>query len=194
MTVLYLASASPRRYDLLTEAGFQVQALPADCDESVKPLEAAPRYVARLAETKWRAARAQATDPDAQTGWWVAADTTVVANRQILGKPTDFDDACRIWDCLPAPDHAVWTGICVAHGAQYRVLAVSTQVAFRALTLTERRDYWATGEPQDKAGAYALQGVARRFIRGVWGSRSNVIGLPLDETRALLRALHYPGV
>lgn len=188
---LYLASASPRRADLLRQIGITARCLPADVDESLQAGESACDYVRRLAVAKAETVAmrlAHVREPI----WVLAADTTVVAGGEILAKPESFNDAKRIWQHLQAPDHRVLTGIALWHGGKVVQHVVSTKVDFAGIPEAEQRAYWDSGEPQDKAGAYAIQGRAALYIRGIEGSYSNVVGLPLAETAALLRQADYP--
>lgn len=189
MPMLFLASTSPRRLDLLRQIGLQPRVLPVAVDESVLPGESASAYVERLARAK---AQAGAAFPETADAWILAADTTVMASGQILGKPASLAEAKRIWACLSAPDHQVLTGIALLHRGVVSSQVVSTQVRFSGIPDDEQPLYWASGEPQDKAGGYAIQGRAALYVQGISGSYSNVVGLPLAETAALLRASGYP--
>ncbi len=184
---IYLASASPRRSELLRQIDVTHAVLPVDIDESPWPGEKPAHYALRLAEQKARALWEQL--PVAQRRPVLAADTTVALGDEILGKPVDHDDAVRILGRLSGREHEVHTAVAVLHegGADARV-STST-VAFRPLTRAEIDWYWRTGEPADKAGAYAVQGHAAVFIRRLAGSYSGVMGLPLYETWELLAPL-----
>ena len=186
---LLLASSSPRRLALLRQIHLMPAVLPVDVDESVLAGEAPEDYVRRLALAKAQAGQARAGDADA---WVVAADTTVVAGGQILGKPSSFADAQRIWALLPSPDHCVYTGIAVMHGDHIEVEVVSTRVEFLLIPEADQLAYWNSDEPKDKAGAYAVQGRAAQYVKSLHGSYTNVVGLPLAETVALLRRANYP--
>ena len=186
---LLLASSSPRRLALLRQIHLMPAVLPVDVDESVLEGEAPEAYVRRLALAKAQAGRTRADDAEA---WVVAADTTVVAGGQILGKPTSFADAQRIWALLPSPDHCVYTGIAVMHGDHIEVEVVSTRVEFLLIPEADQLAYWNSDEPKDKAGAYAVQGRAAQYVKSLHGSYTNVVGLPLAETVALLRRANYP--
>lgn len=182
---LVLASASPRRKELLGHLGVPFDIAAADVDESVHAGEGARAYVARLA-----VAKAALSSPGAVV---VAADTSVVVDDHILGKPGD--DAvlgARMLRSLSGRTHQVMTGVAVTFGERREQCVVLTDVAFRALTDAEIAWYVATGEGRDKAGGYALQGRAGLFIERVVGSSTNVIGLPLTETVALLQAVGFP--
>lgn len=176
---LVLASASPRRRELLSHLGVSFEVRAADIDESVKPGERASAYVERLAREKAAAIKGDVV---------LAADTSVVLDEAILGKPgNDAALGAQMLRSLSGRAHQVMTGVAVRgpHGVESRVV-VST-VHFRALTGPEIAWYVATGEGADKAGGYALQGKAGAFITSVEGSPSNVIGLPLADTVELLR-------
>jgi septum formation protein len=184
---LVLASRSPRRRELLASVGVQAEIRPADTDESVREGEGADGYVRRLAREKARAV------PASRGELVLAADTAVVLGTEILGKPRDEDDARRMLRALSGRTHVVATGVhglAAAEGvAREETLVVSTAV--RLVTLSEERIAWyvGTGEPFDKAGAYAVQGAGGSLVRGIAGSVSNVVGLPLAETLALLGRL-----
>lgn len=179
---LILASASPRRAELLRAAGIVFDVQVADVDESRLPDEPPDRYVARLAEAKARVVAA------GRPGRVVlGADTVVVVDAQVLGKPANQADAARMLELLSGRTHLVLTGVCVVdtgppEGGHYdvRVDVASTMVEFRALEPAEIAWYVASGEPVDKAGAYAIQGLASRFVTRIDGSYSNVVGLPVE--------------
>jgi septum formation protein len=180
---LILASASPRRRDLLREAGYGFDVDPAHVDESEAAGEAPRAYVLRVAALK---ARAVAARHPAHTV--LAADTTVVVDAVMLAKPVDDDDARRMLRLLSGRAHVVLTGVVVrAAGGEWSEVAES-RVRFRPLTPDEIDWYVATGEPHDKAGAYAVQGLAARFVDAVDGSYSNVVGLPMGAVGGLLAA------
>lgn len=181
---LYLASASPRRRELLLQIGLPHLVLPQQLDESVQEGERADLYVRRLAMHK------------AQAGWHdagrllslpvLAADTTVVCKDQVLGKPATLQEARQMLGLLSGCSHQVLTAIAVVDGRQQQTAVVTTEVSFRVLSLAEIDAYWDSGEPRDKAGAYGIQGRAALFVDRLSGSYSNVVGLPLYETAALL--------
>jgi septum formation protein len=168
-----LASASPRRHDLLAQLGVPFEVLAPDIDESVRPGEAPVAYVRRLALEK------AATANQAADALVIAADTTVDLGGEIIAKPADADDARRMLRALSARTHRVHTGVAVAHGGQTTVEVCTTLVTFTPLTDTAIDWYVATGEPLGKAGAYAIQGAGGVFVQRVRGSVSNVVGLPL---------------
>ena len=193
--MLILASASPRRRELLMQAGLEFVVEPADIDETPLPDEAAAAYVQRLATEKAQAVcaarRARASDPFTV----LAADTAVVLPDAlgepgtILGKPADAADAERMLALLAGRTHAVMTGIAAVHsGRPSRTVAdvEITQVTFNPMTPEEIAAYVATGEPLDKAGAYAIQGYAARWIPRIDGDYFNVVGLPIARSIALL--------
>lgn len=169
-----LASASPRRADLLRAAGFTFEVCPADVDESVRPGEAPRAYVERLAVAKARAVACRESGSLA-----LGADTTVVVDQHILGKPDDASDAVRMLEMLSGRAHDVLTGVALGHGDRVEVEVVTTRVQFLRMTEEAIAWYVATGEPMGKAGAYAIQGYASRFVEAIYGSYSNVVGLPV---------------
>lgn len=181
--LVYLASASPRRRELLAQIGVGCELLPVAVDENPKPGEAAPDLVRRLACAKLRAGvkAAPAGRPV------VAADTVVTLDGEIFGKPRDRADAARMLTRLAGREHAVLTAVAVAANGREAVELSVSEVSFRAMDAAEIRAYCATGEPDDKAGAYAIQGLGAIFIAAINGSYSGVMGLPLMETAALLR-------
>jgi septum formation protein len=172
---LILASASPRRSELLRAAGIAFDVVVAAIDESILPGETPQQHVRRLADAKARAVRERAGERPV-----LAADTVVVVDGTILGKPADDRDAKRMLRLLAGRSHQVMTGVCLADGAKgvESVVEVST-VVFAPLTDAEIDWYVASREPFDKAGAYAIQGLASRFVTRVEGSYSNVVGLPV---------------
>jgi septum formation protein len=180
---LYLASASPRRRDLLRQIGIEPEIVPADVDEARLAGEAPRAYVDRLARLKaWRALAEHR--PSAV----LAADTAVVLGSEILGKPADREAALDMLARLSGRTHEVMTGVALktSQGLDLRVNV--SRVTFRPLQREECEAYWRTGEPCDKAGGYAVQGRAAAFISELAGSFSGVMGLPLYETAELLRA------
>jgi septum formation protein len=182
---LILASSSPRRQDLLRNAGFKIKVCPSKVREAPRRGEGAEEYARR-------AAREKALDVASsflQNNLVLAADTVVVANGKILGKPADARDARRMLRLLAGSTHRVVTGVCIVH-APDRVEALShetTFVTFRSLVEKEIGDYASTGEPFDKAGAYAIQGLASRFVTRIEGCYFNVVGLPVAMVYELLK-------
>lgn len=183
---LYLASTSPRRRELLQQLGLEFSVLKIDVDETRREGESPEQYVARLAEEKARAGLAQV--PAAAVV--IAADTTVALGDAELGKPASEAEAFAMWRRLSGHEHRVLTGVAVAArspaGEKILVDVVTTAVRFRDIAEQEMTAYWASGEPADKAGGYAIQGRGAVFVTGINGSYSNVVGLPLAETAALL--------
>lgn len=182
--MLVLASASPRRRELLHHAGIPCLVRPAPgIDETPLPHERPEEYVQRLAEAK-------ALAVEAGPGELVlGADTTVVVDGRILGKPEDDADAARMLEALSGRRHEVMTGICLRSGALLVRDWSVTQVWFGPLSAGDIATYVSTGEPRDKAGAYAIQGIASRFTDRIDGEYSNVVGLPVALVWKHLRAL-----
>ncbi len=176
-----LASASPRRSQLLEQIGVRHRVRATDIDEAARAGEAPEAYVARLAAAKAEIAWAAAAGEPV-----LAADTAVALGAELFGKPEDLNDGVRMLSALAGRTHRVLTAVAVrSAGGLGAALSVS-EVTFRALTTAECRRYWATGEPCGKAGGYAIQGLAATFITCLRGSYSGVMGLPLAETAALL--------
>ncbi len=181
---IYLASASPRRSELLRQVGIEHDMRPVALDETPRAGEAPSRYALRLAEAKARAIWEAL--PAAERRPVLAADTTVALGARILGKPADRVEAASMLMQLSGREHEVHTAIALLHdgGADTRIS--TSRVRFRELSAAEVDWYWDTGEPADKAGAYAVQGKAAIFISHLSGSYSGVMGLPLYETWELL--------
>jgi septum formation protein len=186
--MLVLASASPRRRELLTQAGFSFAIQAADIDEAILPGEDPIAYVTRLAREKAEAVYARRTTSDPQLTV-LGADTTVCVDRQILGKPESPEDAARMLRLLSGRTHRVITGVALVSAAQSQVAAEITAVQFVSLSEEEIAAYIATGEPSDKAGAYAIQGRAARWIPRIDGCYFNVVGLPIALVSTLLDSL-----
>lgn len=186
--MLILASASPRRRELLTQAGLSFSVVSADLNEDLLPNEAAAAYVQRLAEEKAQAvwARHKTTDTTDDPLFVLGADTCVMCDGQILGKPADTADARRMLELLSGRTHAVLTGIAVVTQTGVLRAVEVTQVSFNVLNDAEIAQYITSGEPMDKAGAYAIQGYAARWIPRIEGCYFNVMGLPIAHTVALL--------
>ncbi len=182
---LVLASQSPRRRELLEQLGLSLEIRPAHVDEAVRPGEPPREYVLRVARDKARAVAGDVV---------IAADTAVVLGGEVLGKPRDAAEARRMLAALSGTTHEVMTGVCVRRAA-VRIegtVVVSSTVRFSRLGDAQIAWYVGTGEPLDKAGAYAIQGAGGAFVLGVEGSVSNVVGLPLAETADLLRRAGFP--
>jgi len=171
--MLVLASRSPRRSELLSAAGFSFVVRAADIDETVRAGESPQDYVLRVAEEKAEAVTA--SDHEIVLG----ADTIVLVDSEIMGKPKDAAEATRMLAALAGRGHQVITGICLRQGGRVVRDLCTTAVWFNPLKADEIAEYVASGEPMDKAGAYAIQGLASRFIERIEGSYSNVVGLPV---------------
>lgn len=183
--MLILASASPRRADLLSAAGYEFVVRPVEIDEQPRDGEAPVDYVCRVAREKAGAASRTAGPGDVV----LAADTTVVVEGQILGKPQDDEDARRMLTLLSGRAHDVLTGVTLCKDGQEVSAVASTRVHFARMAPAEIDWYVASGEPRDKAGAYAVQGLASRFVEGIEGPYSNVVGLPVALVHQLLAEL-----
>ncbi|SDI42463.1 Maf family protein [Pseudomonas panipatensis] len=184
MFQLYLASSSPRRRELLQQIGLSFNRVPGNVDETPLAEEAPVAYVERLAREKALAGLtmlAQRADVCV-----LGADTAVVLDGHILGKPKDRADGLAMLQALSGREHEVLTAVAVANRDRCEVRVVSSRVTFRPISAAEAEAYWNTGEPQDKAGGYAIQGLAAIFVSRVEGSYSGVVGLPLCETAELL--------
>ncbi|MFT3928722.1 MAG: Maf family protein [Spongiibacteraceae bacterium] len=185
-TFIYLASQSPRRRELLDQIGVAHRVLKVDLDESRRASEPADSYVQRLAREKAAAGWQYLLDHQLERAPVLGADTAVVIDGDILGKPVDAADAMRILQRLSGRSHEVMTGVAVHSAANTQIAMSCTRVWFRALERDEIENYWLSGEPRDKAGAYGIQGLAAKFIERIEGSYSGVVGLPLFETSELL--------
>lgn len=190
MPALYLASASPRRRELLVQIGVDFHTLPVDIDETPRAAESTADYVQRLAREKALAAlaRLEPGEPVCALG----ADTTVVADGRIMGKPADRNDGLAMLSLLSGRTHQVLTAVALAEAGRCVVRLVESSVTFRPITPAQAEHYWASGEPRDKAGGYAIQGLGAVFVRRLEGSYSAVVGLPLCETAELLSAFGVP--
>jgi septum formation protein len=191
---LVLASTSPRRAEILRNAGIHFEVYGTNVDEAVRPGETARAMVARLAEAKARAAAAQLSEVPGN-GIVVGADTTVELNGEIFGKPGDAAHASEMLTKLSGRTHHAVTGIFLLRlpDNQSRAVVEDSAVTFAPLTPTEIDEYVSTGEPFGKAGGYAVQGIAGRFIPRIEGCYFNVVGLPLATLCSLLRGLGWPG-
>jgi septum formation protein len=181
---IVLASASARRSQLLDQIGVQHACVAADVDESPRPGEAPPAYVSRLAQEKAEAVvRLQGARAERPV---LGADTTVVLDGRIYGKPADEAECIAVLGALAGRTHDVLTAIALWHDGRLRQDLSTTRVSFRTMEADECRRYWASGEPAGKAGGYAIQGFGAVFVTRVDGSFSGVMGLPLFETALLL--------
>ncbi|MDJ0787518.1 MAG: Maf family protein [Myxococcota bacterium] len=187
--MLVLASSSPRRQKLLSDAGLRFEIVAPDIPETLRPGEAPREMVERLSLEKARHVAAGLSAGPRRLV--LGSDTAVVVDEDVLGKPRDAEHALEMLSRLSGRGHRVLTGVAVIEtdNGRERVLSVESQVLMRRSDTPTLRAYVATGESMDKAGAYALQGEGRRFVDRVEGSETNVIGLPMDETLALLDEL-----
>jgi septum formation protein len=179
---LYLASRSPRRSELLSQIGVTHEVVAVNVDESPLPSESPADYVVRLALEKAAAGRAAVQNRPQPV---LAADTAVTIDGEILGKPADRADGLSMLARLSGRDHEVYTGVALAGDKLESRLSVS-RVSFRPITGAEAEAYWQSGEPADKAGGYAIQGLGAMFVTHLEGSFSGVVGLPLFATAELL--------
>ncbi|MBC2656642.1 septum formation inhibitor Maf [Pseudomonas sp. MSSRFD41] len=184
MNPLYLASGSPRRRELLTQIGVPFTVIGADIDETPLAAESPAAYVERLARGKAAAGRAALARDS--TACVLGADTAVVLDGRILGKPRDQADALGMLMALSGREHEVLTAVALLDGQRSQARVVRSLVRFRSISEQEATRYWASGEPRDKAGGYAIQGLAAVFVAGLNGSYSAVVGLPVCETAELL--------
>lgn len=190
--LIFLASASPRRSALLTQIGVPHRSIPVDLDESVRAGESPAEYVSRLARSKAEALWARLAP--SQRRPILGADTTVAIGAEILGKPASGEELLAMLRRLSGQTHQVYTGVALCTGrATVSRLSVS-DVSFRALSDAEILAYWATGEPVDKAGGYAIQGRGAVFVERIQGSYSGIVGLPLFETAQLLEQIGWTAV
>ncbi len=190
MATLHLASGSPRRRELLAQIGVPFVTLIASIDETALPDEPARRYVERLAREKALAGLATLERPEGAVV--LGADTAVVLDGRILGKPNDRADALSTLAALSGREHEVMTAVALAAADRVESRVVVSRVRFRPLRPGEAEAYWATGEPRDKAGGYGIQGLAAVFVSQLEGSYSAVVGLPLCETAQLLEVFGIP--
>ncbi len=182
---LFLASSSPRRSEILRQLGLDFDAAGVDVDETPEAGEDAETMVLRLARDKAQAA----ASPEIVV---LAADTAVVLDGEIFGKPRDRDDALAMLARLSGREHEVGTGVATAVGDRVDTAISRTRVHFREIRRDEALDYWHSGEPRDKAGAYGIQGLGGVFVSSIEGSYSGVVGLPVFETARLLARAGIP--
>jgi septum formation protein len=178
--MIILASRSPRRAAILHQIGIPFSVHPVSVDESIHGDETACTYVTRLAHEKAFAV----VDPAVPV---LAADTAVVLDRKILGKPTGKEEGIAMLLALSGREHEVVTGVTVRMGTSEATRVASAKVKFREVSRAEAAAYWCTAEPVDKAGGYGIQGIGGIFVRRVSGSYGAIVGLPLEETHELLR-------
>ena len=189
---LILASASPRRRELLAQLGCKFSIESANIDETRHDSEPANLYVQRLAEEKAAYVLSQHKANDIAV---LGADTIVRKDDTVFGKPENKDDARRIWQLLSNSSHQVTTAVSLQYpeNANFKIVttAVTTTVEFGSISDQQMERYWGSGEPQDKAGAYGIQGLASAWVKLIHGSYSGVVGLPLRETNELLRKINH---
>ena len=197
---IYLASRSPRRRELLAQIGVRFQLLllrasphaDPEVDEAVLGAESAHEYVRRVSRAKAEAGWRRVLQRGLPRAPVLAADTTVTLDGRILSKPADRRQAAQMLGALSGRRHEVLTAVAVKHDERLELAVSASEVEFRPLSAEEIGNYLASGEADDKAGAYAIQGLAARFVRGMRGSYSGVVGLPLYETAQLLERLGTP--
>jgi nucleoside triphosphate pyrophosphatase len=188
---IILASASPRRRELLEQIGLTFDIIPSAAEEQVLPGESPEEHVVRLSQDK---ALDVAGRKDVNGRWFIGSDTIVLCDNQILGKPKDSKDATAMLQMLSGREHQVLSGFALIDQKTGRQIteAVSTKVRFRQLSEAEIARYIATGEPDDKAGSYAIQGMGVCFVASIEGSYTNVVGLPLCRLTLALKELDVP--
>lgn len=190
---IILASTSPRRRELLSQAGIEFMTVGVEIDESWLAGESADAYIRRMVMTKADAVMADATLPSECIV--ITADTIgVLDDGEVLTKPVDQADAYRMWDRLSDTTHEIWTAVCLTRLSQgermdQQYLCERTEVEFIKLSDADKASYWQTGEPQDKAGAYAIQGGAAAWVSAIRGSYTNVVGLPLAQVVQKIKAM-----
>ena len=194
--LLYLASGSPRRQELMQQLNLQFEVIQAPMEEAVLPNESPEAYVKRIAVEKAQAGyvKACAGRSGMQAGkgvWVVGGDTAVIFEQQIFGKPKSEMDAKRMLSVLSGQTHQVLSSLAIVHNNQVFSAINSTLVTFKPLAEAEINQYWLSGEPLGKAGAYAIQGLGAKFIKTIQGSYSGVMGLPLFELDQLLTESGY---
>lgn len=192
MPDLYLASQSPRRRELLAQIGVDFVPLSVSVEETPQPGEAPEDYVRRLALDKARAGWARVQNESMTPEPVLGADTIGVFEGEILEKPLDFEHGAAMLRRLSGARHQVLSAVAICDGVAEQVRLSVTEVDFRPLTDKEIRTYWHTGEPADKAGGYAIQGLGAVFVRRLQGSYTGVVGLPLEVTLELLRDFQVP--
>lgn len=185
--ILYLASKSPRRRELLTQIGVAFSIIDVDVPEERAPDETPLDYVSRLAADKARAG--SLLKPDAPV---LGADTIVVLDSTVLEKPANKTQAVNMLTSLSGQTHQVMTAVSICRGTEQKTLCSRTDVRFRTVSSAEAERYWNSGEPQDKAGGYGIQGFGGVFVEEIRGSYSAVVGLPLFETSQLLQLFRLP--
>lgn len=190
MVSIILASASARRQELLNQIGVRFTVRSQDIDESIRSGELPADYVMRMAQEK--AVSALNADKDSDSTLVLAADTSVVCDTDVLGKPVDEEDAVAMLGRLSGREHRVLSAVTLANQSRQRTLLCESRVRFREISVAEAREYYRSGEPDGKAGSYAIQGYAAVFVEQLTGSYSGVMGLPLFETAQLLAEFAVP--
>ena len=185
---LILASGSPRRVDILNQIGVRFSVAPADINESQLINESSAEFVCRLASQKAKIGYDSHIGSQSALG----ADTIVLCDEQIFGKPKDYSDSKRMLSQLSGRAHKVISAVAINNGVESVVLMSETSVIFRIISEQEFLNYWSTGEPVGKAGSYAIQGLGSIFVESIQGSYSGVVGLPIAETCRLLRHFKVP--
>jgi nucleoside triphosphate pyrophosphatase len=186
----YLASASPRRHELLTQIGVRFDVVNVDVDETPLAKESPEDYVQRVALAKAQAGlKTLGDDPEVVV---LGGDTSVICNGQVFGKPENQAHALEMLMALSGAEHEVYSAISVVSAARQTTRLVKTTVRFRDLSEQECEAYWQTGEPQGKAGGYAIQGLGSVFVASIEGSYTGVVGLPVAETAQLLADFDVP--
>ncbi|HEZ5976748.1 TPA: septum formation inhibitor Maf [Neisseria meningitidis] len=193
MNTLYLGSNSPRRMEILTQLGYQVVKLPANIDETVRQNEDPARYVQRMAAEKNQTALALFLETNGAMPDFplITADTCVVSDGIILGKPRSQAEAATFLNLLSGTGHTVLTAVCIHYRGNAENRVQTNRVVFKPLSSEEISAYVQSGEPMDKAGAYAVQGIGSIFIQSIEGSFSGIMGLPVYETVSMLQDLGY---
>jgi septum formation protein len=189
MSELILASASPRRAEILQQIGVDFQILPADIDETPMPHESPVDYVQRMAQQK---AQHVIDSIEGSSSVVLGADTSVVLDCKIYGKPKNQQEAMAMLADLSGKTHQVLTAVAMGNKQHCLLKLSATDVKFRELDLKECTNYWHTGEPLDKAGGYAIQGLGAVFVEKISGSFSGVVGLPIEQTAQLLQTFNVP--
>ena len=189
---LYLASRSPRRREILDQIGVRYELVAGDIDETPKAGETPEDYVARMACEKAGVGLVAMQEAGMVQRPVLAADTSVVVDSKILGKPVDREEAMAMLSELAGRDHQVMTAVAVSDGDRMESRLSITRVLFNPLSEEQIARYWETGEPRDKAGAYGIQGLGAVFVRELQGSYSGVVGLPIAETVDLLDCFGVP--
>lgn len=186
---IILASASPRRRELLSHIVREFKVMAADVDEALKKDESASNLVERLAQMKAQCIMQSLPNEVRAQTLVIGSDTVVAHPQEILGKPLDYNDFQRMMRLLSNTTHQVYTGVCVLLGKALLSQVVVSDVTMATISQDEIEGYWATREPADKAGGYAIQGIGGQFVTGIKGSFSAVVGLPLFETKALIQEI-----